>query len=145
MINDKLHEAMVNFQYLEFMLRGALKKYEQLIRDLVNDYFEYPYDEEESAISNMSLVPLAKKFSKYINDKTFISKVEKINRARNRLAHAMFIKAEYLKDNAHKEIASEIDEIFEDSNLAVSLGDFVMQQSDHINFDIFAKKWIKIK
>jgi hypothetical protein len=138
---EQLHDAMVNFQYLEFMLRGAIEKYEQLIRDRVKDYFEYPYDQKK--IDNMTLGKLAEQYSKYTKNGAFKARVDTVIAARNKLAHAMFVKAEYLCDELGDELSSQIEDIYKASRVASDLGDMVVEQTQHINFDLYEEKWIK--
>ena len=141
MKKEQLHDAMVNFQYLEFMLRGAIEKYEQLIRDQVKDYFEYPYDQK--AIDNMALGKLAERYSKYTSNKKFKAQVESVIVARNKLAHAMFVKAEFLGDESGNKLSSQIEDIYKASELASTLGDMVIEQTQYIYFDPYEEKWIK--
>lgn len=141
MKKEQLHEAMVNFQYLEFMLRGAIEKFEQLIRDQVKDYFEYPYN--QNAIDKMALWKLAEKYSQYTNDKNFKSKVDSVIQARNKLAHAMFVKAEHLSGELGVELEVEIDEIHQASEVASALGDQVVEYMQHVYFDPYNQKWTK--
>jgi len=141
MKKEQLYEAMVNFQYLEFMLRGAIEKYEQLIRDQVQDYFEYPYD--QNSIDTMALGKLAEMYSKYTGNKPFKSEVNAVIKARNKLAHAMFVKADHLSEMLGEQLVNEIDEIHKASEVASNLGDYVVEQTQHIYFDPHENKWIK--
>jgi len=141
MKKEQLYEAMVNFQYLEFMLRGAIEKFEQLIRDKVKNYFEYPYS--DNAINKMALGKLAEKYSQYTKDKKFKLKVDSIIKARNKLAHAMFIKAEHLSEELGIELEEELNEIQQASEVAATLGDQVVEFMQHIYFDPFEQKWTK--
>ena len=135
MKKEQLHEAMVNFQYLEFMLRGAIEKFEQLIRYKVKDCFEYPYNEK--AINKMTLGKLAEKYSQYTEDKKFKREVDSVIQTRNKLAHAMFIKAEHLSEELGVELEEELDEIQQASEVAATLGDQVVEFMQHIYFDPF--------
>ena len=141
MKKEQLHEAMVNFQYLEFMLRGAIEKYEQLIRDQVKEYCEYPYD--QNAIDKMALGKLAERYAQYASDKKFKSKVDSVIKARNKLAHAMFVKAEHLSDELGVELEVEINEIYQASEVASALGDQVVEYMQHIYFDQNKQIWEK--
>jgi hypothetical protein len=141
MKKEQLHEAMVNFQYLEFMLRGAIEKFEQIIRDEVKEYFEYPYD--QNAIDRMALGALAEQYSKYASDKKFKTQVGLVIQARNKLAHAMFVKAEHLSEKLGVELEIEINEIHKTSEVAAALGDIVVEHMQHIYFDPHEQKWIK--
>ncbi len=143
MKKEKLHEAMVNFQLLEFMLRGALEKYEQLIRDQVKEYFEYPYDQK--AIDKMALGKLADLYSKYTDNKAFKAQVDLIITARNKLAHAMFVKVEHFDDELGIDLDNEIDEIYKASEMADGLASDVFEQTQHLYFDPFENKWVRLK
>ena len=130
---------MINFQYLEFMLRGAIEKFEQLIWDQVKDYFEYPYN--QNAIDKMTLGKLAERYSQYTSDKNFKSQVDLVIQARNKLAHAMFFKAEYLSGELDVGLGVEIDGIHLASEAASTLGDQVFEYMQHVYFDPYLQKW----
>ena len=132
---------MVNFQYLEYMLRGAIEKYEEIIRDQVKKYFDYPNNQR--TIDRMTLGKLGERYSKYTNNPDFKKNVDVITESRNKLAHAMFVKAEHLAEELGEELVGEINKIYEASELAADLADLVVEQTQHIYFDSDEEKWVK--
>lgn len=140
-MNQKLHEAMVNFQYLEFMLQGAIMKFESILRDKVSYFFIYQVDEKE--INKMGLSKLAEKYSIYTGDKSFKQRVDSVVNSRNRLAHALFIKAEHMKDDLGEGLQQTLEETLKHSEEAESLANEVIMRMQHIYFDPHENIWVK--
>ena len=131
---------MVNFQYLEFMLRGAIKKFESLIRDQVSEALSYPYSQKK--IDKMALGSLADQYSIYTSDKDFKTEVDVVISARNKLAHAMFMKVDFRLDNSEETLIKEVDEIFAASEKAADLAEDVIMKMQHIYYDHFSNEWV---
>ncbi|NVN90944.1 MAG: hypothetical protein HXX11_10110 [Desulfuromonadales bacterium] len=96
-MDTKLRDSMVNFQYLEFTLRVAVKQFELLIQNTVTGYMKYPV--EGKHLDRMALGKLLEQYAKYTGNKQFKVMADKIIESRNKLAHALYMKKE-LSDNS---------------------------------------------
>lgn len=130
---DKIREAMVNFQYLEMMLKNAIIRIEQVIQTKVEPEIFFSADEDR--INKMTLVSAAEKFGAYMKDADFKKKVGAIAHSRNKLAHRMFLSVEFKMDG-DEEILKEVDAIHKASETASNLADYVMDKSQHIAVDL---------
>ena len=138
---EDIYDAMVNFQYLEFILRHAVVTFEQMIRDHVTEFMAYPVDEKR--IDKMGLGELAKIYAKYAENEEIGDRIKAILESRNKLAHALFRKTEYEGDQ--NETAGIIEKALEDSNHANSLADAVFEHIQYFFFDPFENKWVTKK
>jgi len=138
-VDEKLHEAMYNFQYLELMLREAIRTFETLIEFKMKGILHYPVD--ESAIDNLALGQLADRYAKYTGNSKFRTDVKKVITARNRLAHRLFLSVETYNDPLSEGIGKKVEEALADSNKAASLADDVFELMQHYYFDPITHDW----
>jgi len=123
-LDQKVYEAMVNFQYLEFMLKGAIIQFESIIARKVSDVMQYQVN--DSKINKLGLSKLAELYSQYTGDNNFNKRINDIISSRNRLAHVLFIKAEYLGDQKDIKLDDDIDEVLKHSMMADNMADEVI-------------------
>jgi hypothetical protein len=138
-MDKKLYEAMYNFQYLELMLREAVRTFETLIEFKMKGILHYPVD--ESAIDKLALGRLAERYAKYTKNNKFRADVEKVITARNRLAHRLFLSVEAYSDSLSDGIGEEVEAALADSNKAASLADDVIELMQHYYFDHQTQDW----
>lgn len=138
-MNEKLHEAMYNFQYLELMLRGALRRFEDLIEDKMKGILNYQVDDD--AIDNLPLGLLAKRYVKYTNNNKFKSEVGEVINARNQLAHRLFLSVEDNKGSFPEGFSKDVEAVLLHGDTAARLGDEVFTMMQHYYFDPVAQEW----
>jgi hypothetical protein len=138
-MNEKLQEAMFNFQYLELMLREALKTFESLIEFKMKGILNYQVD--DLAIDKLALGRLSNQFAKYTNNKGFSSEVEKVIKARNQLAHRLFISVELHQSTLPNEIDKDVEDAILNGETAARLGDEVFALMQNYYFDPVAQEW----
>jgi hypothetical protein len=138
-MNEKLHGAMFNVQYLELILREALRTFESLIEFKMKGILNYQVD--DLAIDKLALGRLADQYAKYTANTLFKSEVEKVIKARNRLAHRLFISVEVHKDSLPEEIDKDVEEAVLHGETAARLGDEVFALMQHYYFDPVLQDW----
>ena len=139
LMNEKFHEAMFNFQYLELMLQEALRTFESLIEYKMRGILNYQVD--GLGIERSGLRRLADKYAKYTNDDKFKSDVNEVIKARNQLAHRLFLSAEVHNGSSSEEIRKEVEEALLQSETASRLGDEVFAKMQNYFFDHVKQEW----
>ncbi len=142
-LDQNLCEAMVNYQYLEFMLQGAISHFESIIEHKVSGIMQYPVNVNN--INNLGLCKLAELYGKYTGDSNFKERVKRIARSRNKLAHALFLNAENFDDPDLREvnIESEVNEVLKQSLLADCMASEIIMYMQNI-FDPSVEEFEKI-
>jgi hypothetical protein len=57
----------------------------------------------------------------------------------------MFVKVEHFDDELGIDLDNEIDEIYKASEMADGLASDVFEQTQHLYFDPFENKWVRLK
>ena len=86
---DSLPSALLEFQYLETMLKFYIRDCDKIIQKSVKNSFHYSVREKE--IEKMSLRRLIEEFSRRSNRKDIISALRILNKHRNMIAHTAYL------------------------------------------------------
>jgi len=86
---DNLSRVLMNFQYIEEMLKFYIQDCDKIIQKSVKNSFHYSLQAKK--IDKMPLGRLIDEFSRRTNRKDFVKALKKFNEIRNEVAHTGYL------------------------------------------------------